>query len=955
MSVDRRQEKFRTTDPVVAGQSGERHPEAQRPGQISSNIRASLDEPLEGQIFAPGSLRLRGWMIPEGGESLSCRARIDQSPWHILECGLLRPDVRDAYPQIDGSENSGFCSRIDTAELAPGDRLITVQIIRDGVPVKEFERLVRISNDIRDTLVLNVDQPASNASVFAGSILRVGGWAVARRGIEKVEVRIDESEPRRATYGLLREDVESAYPDFAEASRTGFVAAFSTSNLAPGEHTIQTTAISKSGTCEETSISFSVDGRTEYEVWAGLQQPTQDQLLAQLDETSRLAYRPQISVVTPVFRTPPEFLKRCVDSVKKQVYPVWELILVDDCSGDRALSELLQSFERQDRRIRVVTLPENLGIAGASNAGLGASRGEYVALLDHDDELSSDALYEVVKALNQDGALDVLYSDEDKIDEAGKFRDVFFKPDWSPDLMLSMNYVCHFLVARRSVLNSVGGFRMGFDGSQDYDLILRLTEQTSRIHRVPKVLYHWRIHRDSTASGVGVKPAAGSAGRRAIQGHLERRGVNAEAIEVGPGRYRVKYKHSDTPEVQIIIPTGGSSTLSAALKSVLKKTSYPNYRVTVVDNSKGKLVEAVVGKIQAESGCLNLLDCRDLPFNFSFLCNFAAARSDSPYLLFLNDDTTIITSDWLEAMMEHAQRKEVGAVGAQLLFPNDTVQHAGVVMGLMGLASHPFRGLPSELHYFALSQYIRNCAAVTGACLLTRRDVFEAVKGFDEDNLPTCFQDVDLCLKMGELGYRIVYTPYAKLYHHESYSKKAVANLSELDYMRERWADVIADDPFYNPSLARTSDDYGLNYDHLFSDSLVARIPESKESSSNDRDRRAGGQAHFNARHWGRIDFYAVPNPATAHKGHGQTTLFWDVMGVKKVQLRVGAPTGPIFAEGGPSGKASTGHWIEPNTTFYLLDASKTNTPSPEQVLATVTVAVHVKGQPPVQLKAHHA
>jgi GT2 family glycosyltransferase len=800
---------------------------------------------------------------------------------------------------------------------------------------------------------MNVDHPAAHSSVFSGSILLVRGWATARDGIEKVEIQIDDGELRPATYGLLREDVESIYPDFVDASRTGFIAAFGSGNLGTGEHWVHVIATSKSGACEDKSVSFSVDRRTEYEIWAGIQQPTRDHLLMLLDEQLRLGYRPLISIITPVYRTPREFLKRCVGSVLKQAYPNWELILIDDCSDDPALSELLRSFEAQDRRIRVIGLAENQGIAGASNVGLKTCRGSYVGLLDHDDELAPNALFEICKALNEDRALDVLYSDEDKIDETGKLCDPFFKPDWSPDLLLSMNYICHFLVARTSLLNSMDGFRMGFDGSQDYDLVLRLAEQTNKIHRIPKVLYHWRMHRNSTASGVGVKPGATSAGRRAIQGHLDRRGVNAQAIEIGAGRYRVRYRHPDRPEVGIVVPTGGSSTLRSALESVLEKTSYPNFRITVVDNSKGNSVREVVSKVQAISERVDLVDCRNLPFNFSYLCNYGAAYGRSPYLMFLNDDTSIITPDWLEAMMEHAQRDEVGAVGAQLLFPNDTTQHAGVVMGLMGLASHPFRGLPPELHYFALSQYIRNCAAVTGACLLTRRDVFDAVKGFDEDNLPTCFQDVDICLKMVERGYRVVYTPYARLYHYESYSKKAIANLSELEYMRERWADMIADDPFYNPCLTRTADDYGLNYDRLFSRT------ESEGSGDAKEVEQAGvieegkiSHHHTNIRHHGTVEFYALPNPLTTRSGPGQTTLFWDVEGVKKVQIRVNGPGGPLFAEEGPSGKASTGTWVEPNTTFYLLDATKTSTPSPEQVLATVTIRVLAREQPYGQLAA---
>ncbi|MFZ0590335.1 MAG: glycosyltransferase family 2 protein [Bryobacteraceae bacterium] len=784
-----------------------------------------------------------------------------------------------------------------------------------------------MADETLDGLQLNLDEPAQKSVLFRDSILCARGWAVARSGIETVEISLDGAHPKTATYGILREELEAIYPEFAEASRSGFLVALSSSQLDPGTHTLRAFATSKAGARAQVEVTFEVDPRMEYEVWASLNAPTQDQLLAMVDRYEELAYRPKISIVTPVYRTPEDYLRGCVSSVKRQAYPNWELVLVDDGSDDRRLTGLLESFAAGDRRIRVSALADNRGIANASNAGLALCQGEYVGFLDHDDELSPDALYRVAKALNADSSLDVLYSDEDKISETGSYQNVFFKPDWSPDLLLSLNYVCHFLVARRALLERVGGFRPGFEGSQDYDLILRLSEHTQKIHRISRVLYHWRVHPQSTASGVSVKPAASDAGRRALKQHLERRGIPAEVSETNPCRYRVKYALLDKPEVAIVIPTGGSATLVPAIESIFNTTTYRNYKIVVADNSKSGTVEENVRNLQAHGKPVQILDYRDLSFNFSYLCNQAAQSADAPYLLFLNDDTSIITPDWIEAMLEHAQRKEVGAVGAQLLFPNNTLQHGGVVVGLMGWAGHAFRGLPPEMHYFGLSQFIRNCSAVTGACLLTRRNVFEMVNGFDEQNLPTCFQDVDLCLKMIEQGYRIVYTPFARLYHYESYSKKAITHLSRIAYMRERWFSFIDDDPFYNPNLTRRSEDYRLNYDHLFQQSGKASI-----------------------------QFYASPNPSSPVGTHlGQTTLFWTVDGVKRVQIRVASPTGALLAEGGASGSASTGPWVEPDMAFYLLDASKTDTPSPEKVLAMVQVAVgleahsdHSRG------KAHH-
>jgi lipopolysaccharide biosynthesis protein/GT2 family glycosyltransferase len=573
--------------------------------------------------------------------------------------------------------------------------------------------------------------------------------------------------------------------------------------------------VSNGGNSAEITTSFEIDSHSDYELWYKATSLPKDQVLALCEATEELAYQPQISIVTPVFRTPEGFLRKCIDSVKTQAYPHWELVLVDDGSNDVELTSLLRSLAEGDRRIQIHTLPTNVGIALATNAALEKCQGEYVAFLDHDDELSADALFRVVETLNQDPLIDVLYSDEDKIDEQGRHREGFFKPDWSPDLLRSLNYICHFLVVRRALLTAVGGLRPGFEGSQDYDLILRLSERSQKIHRVARILYHWRRHDRSTSAGIDKKPAASEAGRRALEQHLSRNGVSGTVEEISPCRYRVRYDIAGDPHLSIIIPTGGSDTLRAALQSILDTTTYRAYSVVIVDNSSGEKVRNIVSEFQTRSNRLTLLDCRDTPFNFSRLCNRGAEAVESPFLLFLNDDTSVITPDWIEAMLEHAQRKEVGAVGARLLFPNNTLQHAGVIVGLFGAAGHAFRQLPDGPQYFGLAHLIRNCSAVTGACLLVRRDVFELVDGFDEFELPTCFQDVDLCLKLAERGYHVVYTPFAQLYHHESYSKKVVFNPAEMIYLQTRWRNVIADDPYYNPNLTRSLDDYSLSDNHL--------------------------------------------------------------------------------------------------------------------------------------------
>jgi lipopolysaccharide biosynthesis protein/GT2 family glycosyltransferase len=807
----------------------------------------SLDEPTENQALIPGKISVRGWSLDPLGP-VSVTAQVAGVLPIDIPFGGTRDDVARAFPNEPNAKHSGFGGRIDISSLGPGEYELSLTVKRASGAIAELRRKIRVLDNSElargtvqyfsdDCLRLQVDEPVENAPVRLDSTLRVSGWALAQSDVEKIEVWLDSGGPNLAARGMPREDVASLYSNFPQASRSGFLWMTPLYGIEPGHHMLRIRLTSKNGNSAEITTSFEIDSHSDYELWYTATAPTKNQVLAFYESSAELAYQPQISIVTPVFRTPERFLRKCIASVKGQAYPHWELILVDDGSADAELTSLLHSLAEGDRRIKIRSLPTNCGIAGATNVGLECCQGEYVGFLDHDDELSADALLRVVEALNQDPSIDVLYSDEDKIDEQGRHREGFFKPGWSPDLLYSMNYVCHFLVVRRELLTTVGGLHPGFDGSQDYDLILRLSEHSQRIHRIPHILYHWRIHDRSTAAGSDKKPFASEAGRRAIEQHLRRTGVLGRVEELSPCRYRVKYDIPGNPRVSIIIPTGGSDTLRTALNSIIELTTYPAYSIVIVDNSSGEAVRKMVGEFQARSHRVSWLDCRDIPFNFSHLCNRGAEATDAPYLLFLNDDTSVITADWIEAMLEHAQRKEVGAVGTRLLFPNGTLQHTGVVVGLFGAAGHPFRGLPNVHQYFGLSHYIRNCSAVTGACLMIRRELFELVDGFEELELPTCFQDVDLCLKLAEKGFRVVYTPFAQLYHHESYSKRTIFNEGELTYFQTRWKGLIDDDPYYNPNLTRRSDDYSLSDDHPIgaakfrSSKAVQHVRTSKVSS----------------------------------------------------------------------------------------------------------------------------
>jgi GT2 family glycosyltransferase len=503
--------------------------------------------------------------------------------------------------------------------------------------------------------------------------------------------------------------------------------------------------------------------------------------------------------------------------VQNQVYGNWEICLADDGSGDPELRKLLKEWSAQDSRIKVTELSSNRGISAASNEAISLATGEFVGFLDHDDELVPNALYQVVKLLQEHHEADLIYSDEDKLDFTGGRCDPFFKPDWSPDLLLSNNYICHFLVVRRQLLNEVGGLRPDYDGSQDYDLVLRLIERTKQIHHIPHILYHWRAVEASTAFSSGAKPKAHVAAESAIGDYLRRNKIPARVDEgCAPGQWLVRYEILESPKVAMILPTGGKlELLRPCLESIFSTTAYTHYEILLVDNSKGPHIEQYLRSIANHPDKLRYLDYRGKTFNYSALNNFAVGKTEAPLLLFLNDDTTVVNADWLTAMVEHGQRPGVGAVGAKLLYPWGTIQHAGVVMGIYECTSHAFKNIPDKIpYYFHFPQIVRNCSAVTAACMLTKKLAFLEMGGFDEKYLAVAFQDVDYCLKLCKAGYYIVYTPAAVLVHHESVTKEEkIPNLKEVRHLQRKWREVITRDPFYSPNLTRKAEDYTLRLD----------------------------------------------------------------------------------------------------------------------------------------------
>jgi GT2 family glycosyltransferase len=504
--------------------------------------------------------------------------------------------------------------------------------------------------------------------------------------------------------------------------------------------------------------------------------------------------KPKVSIVMPVYNTHPGWLRLAVDSVLGQVYENWELCIVDDGSSDQGTVKTLREIERSDTRIKLRSLERNEGIARASNAGLELATGELVGFLDHDDELKKNALYEVVKRINLDPSLDFIYSDEDKKEGGGALTDPFFKPDWSPDLLTSVNYVTHFAVYRRELLERVGGFREGFDGSQDYDLALRVTELTDRIGHIPLPIYTWRMIEGSAAIAVDAKPAALEAARKALADAIRRRGYEGR-VEDGlvPGRYRVRYEIRGDPKVTIIIPTRDNlALLDQCVRSIRERTTFPRYQIVIVDNeSQGK--DTLDYLLAFEGEVIRYPH----PFNYARMMNFAVSHvGETDFILFLNNDTAVIEPEWIQALVEHGQRTEVGAVGARLLYPNEQPQHEGIALNYVGTAGNVnFNG------HNGMGETVRNCSAVTGACMLVRPEVFSQLGGFEE-RLGVAFNDVDLCLRAREKGYQIVYTPHALLYHHESATRRSLHPEEDESFFRERWGEPSTyQDPYYSPNF----------------------------------------------------------------------------------------------------------------------------------------------------------
>ncbi|MEP6585759.1 MAG: glycosyltransferase family 2 protein, partial [Candidatus Udaeobacter sp.] len=650
--------------------------------------------------------------------------------------------------------------------------------------------------------------------------LKVTGWCFAISGDEITEVR---ARVRKnffpARFGTPRPDIGLEYDNRPGALRSGFSLQ---TIIPPGRSEFIMEARSGSGPWE-TFFIHPVRGAIFREPWDGdagdyarwircYDQLQREDVKRVREQIAQFHYSPLISVLLPVYNSNLQWLRRAILSVQKQLYPRWELCIVDDASTDRKIWPFLQRRARQDRRIKLMRRTENGHISAASNDALRLATGDFVALLDHDDELAPTALYFVALTLNKNRDLQLLYSDEDKLEEHNRRSEPYFKSDWNPELFLAQNFVSHLSVYRTDLIHRIGGFRIGFEGSQDYDLALRCIEQIrpEEIEHLPWVLYHWRAGDQSTASNPTAKPYAQEAARRAVQEHLKRTGVAGTVVPSHGVYLQTKYAvPNERPMVSIIIPTRDqASPLRKCVYSIFEKTDYPAYELIVLDNeSYDSEALEFLAELKKRDGVR--VERIDDAFNYSRLNNRGVELSRGSFVALLNNDVEVLHADWLTEMVSRAVQPKVAMVGARLWYPNGTIQHGGVILGAGGIAGHAHVGLRrGEPGYFARAHLAQDISAVTTACALVKREVYLQVGGFDE-NLAVTFNDVDFCLRLRQAGYRILWTPYAELIHHESASRgfdnsapKQVRFLAEVDYMKSKWGHILQRDPFYNPNLS---------------------------------------------------------------------------------------------------------------------------------------------------------
>jgi GT2 family glycosyltransferase len=798
-----------------------------------------FDRPQE-WVIREGPLYICGWCVDRTGDPIAgVRVRVGPRIFQG-KVGIQRRDIRAIFPHLPFAHCSGFGVK---ATLHRRTRTIILELLDAGGQWHPFFRRDLSRTGSRDGCDIVSSEELENFQPNGGGFVsrfalwieplgdwarvpryqRVAGWCVALHGPPITEIRAHlRGHPWPAIYGILRPEVRAAFPDVPSTLHSGFLV-----NLQIPLGGSDLVLEARSGNAEWEPFfarrlrrpllwrrgenAFGQTGR--YDHWIDLYDKLtlRDRRLIR-GHIRSLVRQPRISVLLPAFESDLRHLRRAIESIKKQLYPHWELCAVDDGSQNPEVWQLLQRYARSDSRIKILRRPECGHICAASNDALAVASGEFTTLLDHDDELAPTALYFIALELNRKPHLQFLYSDEDKLDAQGRRCDPYFKPDWNEDLFSSQNYINHLSVYGTELMRKVGGFRKDFEGSQDYDLIWRCLEQIQpeQIQHIPHILYHWRMGPESTATSVATKPYAHQAAIRAVQEHFERMNISAKVEPDQLIYLRAKYAPPiDNPLVSIIIPTrDGVDFLRKCIESIRENTDYPNFEIIILDNESrdprtleyfsqlSQTARAEVHKVEGE-------------FNFSRLNNIGVRHARGSFIALLNNDLEVKNSGWLTEMISHAARPGIGAVGARLWYPDGTMQHGGVILGPGGVATHAHAGSRNEHGYFPRAHLTQNFSAVTGACMLVRKELYEQLGGLDEANLAVTFNDVDFCLRLAKAGYRIVWTPHAELYHHESASRgledteaKQKRFLAEVDFMRNRWTREIEADPCYNPNLS---------------------------------------------------------------------------------------------------------------------------------------------------------
>ena len=749
-----------------------------------------------------------------------------------------RPDVAQALGCEFGDFLPGFTVQIpEVLKLAEKYQSLEL-FLRDG---EERVSIWEISADELDELIKEnlVEYHLDRVEILYDTMLEIQGWVVDQRGSVEVTVHQEDASllDCRISRGRRPDVVERRNLDEEyKTQEIGFRISAALPEIKGREIILHFCGDSVTKTydidIEELrkqnkpkgflSRLFGKESVAEggYEAW--LARHKVDKRTLRRQKHAAFAQKPLISIVIPLYCTPLPYLKELLESVRRQSYENWQLCLADGSPDDKA-KEFIEKHYGREKRIVYRKLEENGGISVNTNEAVALAAGEYLMLCDHDDTLEPDALYEIVKAINDTGA-DVLYTDEDKVSMDGQhYFDPNFKPDFNLFRLRENNYICHIFVVKKSLTDETGLFRSEFDGAQDFDFILRCCEKAQKITHIPKVLYHWRCHMDSTAADPSSKAYAYEAGRKAVREHYQRLGIDAKVeMTERPGWYRSHVKVQGNPLISVIIPNKDhTDDLELCLFSMTRKSTYRNYEILIVENNSEKEETFEYYKKLPDRYPKARVLTWEKEFNYSAINNFAAKEAKGEYLLFLNNDVEILTPDWMEEMLQNCQQENVAAVGAKLYYPDDTIQHAGVVLGLGGIAGHIMcRASKEDPGYFGRMISVQEISAVTAACMMVKKSDFDAVGGLDE-TFQVAFIDIDLCMKFRAAGKKIIFTPYAELYHYESKSRgledtpeKQFRFDKEVKRFQEKWAQKLEmGDPYYSPNLSVTEGDCSLRED----------------------------------------------------------------------------------------------------------------------------------------------